>query len=118
MSVTTGLDRLLQQDLAPLRGKRVGLVCNQATVSADFRHVLDLFLEHHRAGAFELHAVFGPQHGLFGHTQDNMIEWEGARDPRTGINIFSLYGETRFAFLLPYEIQRLPKFMIFVSFLT
>jgi uncharacterized protein YbbC (DUF1343 family) len=44
---------------------------------------------------FELKALFGPQHGIYGETQDNMIEWEGFHDQRTGLIVFSLYGKTR-----------------------
>ncbi len=52
-------------------------------------------LPEHQDGRLKIGAVFGPQHGLFGHTQDNMIEWEGAVDPRTGLTVHSLYGESR-----------------------
>lgn len=77
MPSLTGLDRLCQQEFSGLRGKSIGLVCNQATVNKEFRHVLDLLLPFHDAGKLSIEVVFGPQHGLFGHTQDNMIEWEG-----------------------------------------
>lgn len=70
----------------------MGLLANQATVASDYGHALDHMLQ---AGV-EVHAVFGPQHGLYGHTQDNMIEWEGGhRDARTGVLTHSLYGERR-----------------------
>jgi len=95
MRTATGLDRLVAEDFAPLHGKRIGLLCNQASVAHGYRHVLDLMLPYHRDGKFILQAVFGPQHGLFGHTQDNMIEWEGDADPRTGLTVRSLYGENR-----------------------
>lgn len=91
MPVLTGLDLLRRNDFAALKGKRVGLVCNQASISRDIRHALDLFLE----AGLEIKSVYGPQHGLFGHTQDNMIEWEGTLDPRTGLRVYSLYGENR-----------------------
>ena len=52
----------------------------------------DLFL---RSRELTLRALFGPQHGIRGETQDNMIEWEGFRDGRTGLPVFSLYGRTR-----------------------
>ncbi len=71
------------------------MVCNQASVSRDRHHIIDLLLPDHRAGRLEVKVVFGPQHGLFGHTQDNMIEWEGRLDPRTGLRVASLYGEHR-----------------------
>ena len=78
-----------------LRGKNVGLVCNQATIAPDYRHILDHLLPLHQRGDFNLAAIFGPQHGIWGHTQDNMIEWEGYRDPKTELLFHSLYGEVR-----------------------
>ena len=93
MPVHSGLDRLVADDFARLKGKRIGLVCNQASITRDIRHVLELMLDRHRRGDFVLKAVFGPQHGLTGHTQDNMIEWEGGS--LEDIRVFSLYGEHR-----------------------
>lgn len=71
------------------------MLCNQASVDRELRHIIDLMLPEHQDGRLKIGAVFGPQHGLFGHTQDNMIEWEGAVDPRTGLTVHSLYGESR-----------------------
>jgi len=48
-----------------------------------------------RTKKLRLTTLFGPQHGILGQTQDNMIEWEGFRDKATGLPIFSLYGKTR-----------------------
>lgn len=73
----------------------MGLLCNQASVNHDLQHAVDVLLRGHKSGDYRLAAVFGPQHGLHGHTQDNMIEWEGSADARTGIPVFSLYGENR-----------------------
>jgi uncharacterized protein YbbC (DUF1343 family) len=95
MDVVLGLDRWLSDGFASIKGQRIGLVCNQASVSSSYVHVLDLMLPHHKRGDFAIGAVFGPQHGIWGHTQDNMIEWEGYEDPRTGLTFFSLYGEHR-----------------------
>jgi len=89
--VSTGPEVLRQRDFSDLQGQSLGLVCNQASICSDYRHAIDLFL----SSGLDLKAVFGPQHGLFGHTQDNMIEWEGRSDPRTGLKLFSLYGEHR-----------------------
>ncbi|MFQ3667698.1 MAG: exo-beta-N-acetylmuramidase NamZ domain-containing protein, partial [Fimbriimonadaceae bacterium] len=94
MSVRTGLSRL-DSGRVRLPGHRIGLVCNQATIDDNAVHILDALLPSHREGRFEIAAVFGPQHGIWGHTQDNMIEWEGYRDARTGIPFHSLYGEHR-----------------------
>ena len=85
----TGLDRLVAEDFARLRGGRLGLLVNQASVDSRYRHALDLFL----GAGLDLRALFGPQHGLWGHTQDNMVEWEGGR--YRGIALHSLYGEHR-----------------------
>lgn len=91
----TGLDRLIAAGFGPWRGRRTGVLCNQASIAADYRHILEHLLPLHQSGFLEIGAVFGPQHGLFGHTQDNMIEWEGRVDKRTGLQIYSLYGEHR-----------------------
>ena len=93
--IVTGLDQLVASDFAKLRGKRIGVVCNQATINANADHILDLLLPLHQTGFLTIAAVFGPEHGLYGHTQDNMIEWEGLADARTGLVIHSLYGSHR-----------------------
>jgi uncharacterized protein YbbC (DUF1343 family) len=95
MRTLTGLDVLAAEGFERLRGRSIGLVCNQASVTSDFRHALELLLPLHKEGTLHLASVMGPQHGLFGHTQDNMIEWEGRLDSRTGLAIHSLYGEHR-----------------------
>lgn len=95
MSVKIGLDQLIGQSFLPLRGKTVGLVCNQASVASNFRHVLEIFREQDALGVFHLKTVFGPQHGLYGHTQDNMIEWESGDIRPLPFRLYSLYGEHR-----------------------
>lgn len=95
MAVKSGLDGLTGNRFELLRGRKVALLCNQASVAADLRHATDLFFQAHQEGIIALQAFLGPQHGLWGHTQDNMIEWQGYRDPRTGIPVYSLYGEHR-----------------------
>ncbi len=92
--VQTGLDRLVATGFRELAGAKLGVVCNQATVAADCIHILDHLLQAPK-NTFEIVAAFGPQHGIWGHTQDNMIEWEGYEDPATGLRFFSLYGEHR-----------------------
>lgn len=89
------MDRLIDSDCKSLAGRKIGVVCNQASVASDYGHILSHLLPLHNQGEFEIVAVFGPQHGIWGHTQDNMIEWEGYRDPRTGLVFHSLYGEHR-----------------------
>jgi len=95
MNVLSGLDVVVAEDLSRLRGQSIGLVTNQAAIDSQYRHILDIFIPFHQRGELNLAAVFGPEHGLFGHTQDNMIEWEGLPDPRTGVVVHSLYGEHR-----------------------
>jgi len=90
--VKLGLETLLEAELRLLRGARVGLICNQASVNHKFRHAADLLSEHSNV---ELRALFGPQHGIRGDVQDNMIETEHTVDRETGLPIHSLYSETR-----------------------
>ena len=87
-----GVERLLDEKIELIRGLRVGLVCNQASVLPNLRHLADVFEEQ---TAFELTTLFGPQHGIRGDVQDNMIETAHATDARTGKPIYSLYSETR-----------------------
>ncbi|WP_114951759.1 exo-beta-N-acetylmuramidase NamZ family protein [Sphingosinicella terrae] len=90
----TGLDRLLEEPKlrAPLAGKRVALVAHPASVTRDLTHALDALAA---LGDLRLSAAFGPQHGLRGDKQDNMVESPDYDDPALGIPIFSLYGEVR-----------------------
>ncbi|MBF0255707.1 MAG: DUF1343 domain-containing protein, partial [Gammaproteobacteria bacterium] len=90
----TGLDQLLADSAlrAPLKGRRLALLAHPASVSADLTHGLDA-LSH--CSELQLCAAFGPQHGLRGEKQDNMMESADYLDPRLGIPVFSLYGEVR-----------------------
>ena len=90
--IKLGLETLLEQPSRYLGNERVGLICNQASVDHGFRHAADLLYE--RADV-NLRALFGPQHGIRGDVQDNMIETDHAVDPATGLPIYSLYSETR-----------------------
>jgi uncharacterized protein YbbC (DUF1343 family) len=90
MPVQLGCERLL--DSSALDGKRVGLVCNPASVDAGLRHVADRFAEH---GQARLAALFGPQHGFRSDVQDNMIETRHGRDDIRRVPVYSLYSETR-----------------------
>jgi uncharacterized protein YbbC (DUF1343 family) len=76
----------------PLHGRRVALLGHPASVTRDCRHSLDALME---CPDLRLTAAFGPQHGMRGDKQDNMIESETYADPRHGIPVFSLYGEVR-----------------------
>ncbi|MEO7634102.1 MAG: DUF1343 domain-containing protein [Sphingomicrobium sp.] len=88
-----GIDRLLADPAlrAPLEGKRVALLAHPASVTADLTHSLDALI----AAGVNLTAAFGPQHGIKGDKQDNMVETVDETDPRYGIPLFSLYGEVR-----------------------
>ena len=88
-----GIDRLLvdPQLRKPLEGRRVALVAHPASVTADLTHSLDALA----AAGVNITAAFGPQHGLRGDKQDNMVESEDFTDPVHQIPVFSLYGEVR-----------------------
>ena len=89
--VELGLEKLLE-DCSGIRGARVGLICNQASVDHGFHHAADLLHEH---DGIQLKALFGPQHGIRGDVQDNMIETGHSIDRKTGLPVHSLYSETR-----------------------
>ncbi|MFA5139720.1 MAG: DUF1343 domain-containing protein [Elusimicrobiota bacterium] len=90
--VRSGLDVLRDEGFKRLAGKRLGLLVHPPSVDGRFTHAVSLF---RNAGGFELVRLFGPQHGIRGETQDNMIEWEGFKDPATGVEVCSLYGQHR-----------------------
>lgn len=89
-----GLDRLLEDATlrTPLIGKRVALLAHPASVTPDLTHALDALAT---MPEITLTAAFGPQHGIKGDKQDNMMESPDFIDPQHGIPIFSLYGEVR-----------------------
>jgi len=90
----TGLDVLLEDAelRKPLAGKRVALLAHPASVTRDLTHALDALAA---LPGIKLSAAFGPQHGLRGDKQDNMMESPDFNDPVHGIPVFSLYGEVR-----------------------
>jgi len=89
-----GIDRLISEPelRAPLKGRRVALLAHPASVTADLTHSLDALAA---CPDITLSAAFGPQHGMRGDLQDNMMESPDFTDPRLGIPVFSLYGEVR-----------------------
>ncbi len=89
-----GIDCLLSDPSlrAPLAGKRIALLAHPASVTADLRHSLDALIA---LGDLNITAAIGPQHGLRGDKQDNMVESPDYTDPVHGIPVFSLYGEVR-----------------------
>ena len=93
-AVSFGLDRLLQDPALrrPLAGRRVALLAHPASVTWDLTHSLDALAA---LPDLRLTAAFGPQHGLRGDKQDNMVESPDFLDPLHGIPVFSLYGKVR-----------------------
>ncbi|WP_291010234.1 DUF1343 domain-containing protein [Hydrogenophaga sp.] len=89
-----GIERLLQNPTlrAPLAGQRVALLAHPASVTRDLTHSLDALAA---LPDVRLSAAFGPQHGLRGDKQDNMVESPDYLDPRLGIPVYSLYGSVR-----------------------
>jgi uncharacterized protein YbbC (DUF1343 family) len=89
-----GIDRLLEEPALrkPLTGRRVALLAHPASATRDLTHSLDALAA---LEDIELTAAFGPQHGLRGDKQDNMVESADFNDPVLGIPVFSLYGEVR-----------------------
>jgi uncharacterized protein YbbC (DUF1343 family) len=88
--VRSGLEQLLKHPRA-VRGLRVGLIANPASVTADLIHA-SIALKASRV--FRLVALFGPEHGIWANAQD-LVEVEDSRDPITGLPVYSLYGATR-----------------------
>lgn len=88
-SVKTGLDRL-KRELIP--GRSVGLLSHYAAVDSRYSSALEVLAA---MPGIDLRMVLGPQHGFYGETQDNMIEWEGYLHPEFGIPVHSLYGGSR-----------------------
>ncbi|MEY3107290.1 MAG: hypothetical protein RIT35_1468 [Pseudomonadota bacterium] len=89
-----GIDRLLEDSVLrrPLVGKRLALLAHPASVTQDLTHTLDALAS---MPDMTLSAAFGPQHGLRGDKQDNMVESPDFIDPQLGIPVFSLYGDVR-----------------------
>lgn len=91
-AIKLGLEKALDDPRKYFGNLKIGLICNQATVNHQFKHAADLFFEHPE---INLTTLFGPQHGIRGDVQDNMIETGHTTDPQTELPIFSLYSETR-----------------------
>ncbi len=89
-----GIDRLLAEPAlrAPLEGRRVALLAHPASVTETLVHSMDALAS---CDGIDLVAAFGPQHGLKGDKQDNMVESPDFEDPVHGVPVFSLYGEVR-----------------------
>lgn len=90
MSVLTGLDVLIRDGFGPLRGLRVGLLTNPSAVTRDLVSAYDVF---RRSEAVDLRAIFSPEHGFAAAAADG-VQVASSIDPRTGLPIHSLYGES------------------------
>lgn len=90
VQVRLGSDALLAS--GALRGSRVGIVCNHASIDRGFVHVIDRLAA---ADGVTLGAIFGPQHGFRSDVQDNMVETPHRDNPRHRVPLYSLYSETR-----------------------
>ncbi len=89
-AVRLGSDVLLASQR--LRGARIGIVCNHASIDDAFRHIVDRLTESAGVG---LAAIFGPQHGFRSDVQDNMVETPHGQDAARQVPVYSLYSETR-----------------------
>lgn len=87
-----GLDLFIEQFPAALKQKRIGVVCHAASICSSYGHIIDVLKKHPDC---IVSAIFGPQHGLYGQTQDNMIEWESDETRKPEIPVYSLYGKVR-----------------------
>jgi len=91
--IQTGLEVFLKTAHKKYRGQRLGVLCNQASIDRNLRHISELVLE--KKLGLNVTCFIGPQHGVRGEKQDNMIESEDFVDPVTRLPVFSLYGTTR-----------------------
>ena len=94
MAVELPLDHLRELWPEKLRGARLGALLHPASVSSKLEHASRI-LERLNGDLFKIAALFGPQHGFLGQTQDNMVEWKSYEHPRLGVPVYSLYGEHR-----------------------
>ena len=88
---TTGVESLIAGDAPHIRDGRLGLILHPASVTNDLRLSVDALLE----AGFDVQALFGPQHGIRGEKQDNMIESDHSTDPVTELPVHSLYSHVR-----------------------
>ncbi|WP_428388344.1 exo-beta-N-acetylmuramidase NamZ family protein [Mucisphaera sp.] len=92
--VMLGIDVLAAKGFETLRGQRVGLVVNPASVDGNLKSTVDVLIDGQAQGGYQLVALFGPEHGVWGdvYAGDKI---DDQKDPRTGLPVFSLYGDTR-----------------------
>jgi len=94
VAVELPLDHLRELWPEKLRGARLGALLHPASVSSKLEHASRI-LGRLNGDLFKIAALFGPQHGFLGQTQDNMVEWKSYEHPRLGVPVYSLYGEHR-----------------------
>jgi uncharacterized protein YbbC (DUF1343 family) len=92
--VVLPLDHLDEVWPEKFQGARMGALLHPASVSSGLEHAFQI-LERENEKLWRLRALFGPQHGYLGQTQDNMVEWQSYEHPRLAIPVYSLYGEHR-----------------------
>ncbi|ODA43234.1 Uncharacterized protein THER_2045 [Thermodesulfovibrio sp. N1] len=90
--VKSGIDLFEKALDKKFHGLKAGLLIHPASVNRKLIYTKEVLLNTKK---IKVSAFFGPQHGIFGNTQDNMIEWEGFIDKSTGLPVYSLYGKTR-----------------------
>jgi uncharacterized protein YbbC (DUF1343 family) len=90
--ISLGIERLCKEHSSLIKGERIGLVCNQASVDHELNHSADIL---RGLDGVNLTTLFGPQHGVRGDVQDNMVETPHTVDGETGLPVYSLYSETR-----------------------
>ncbi|MGD0341230.1 MAG: DUF1343 domain-containing protein [Bacteroidales bacterium] len=90
--VLTGLDIISEKFPSAFYGKRIGVLCHAPSITRRYKHITEIIAERKEC---TLSAIFGPQHGIYGQTQDNMIEWESNEHPVFKVPLFSLYGKFR-----------------------
>jgi uncharacterized protein YbbC (DUF1343 family) len=105
--VITGLEVILNKFPVKLKGKRIGILCHAPSITRNFEHISDIFFGRKDC---KMVALFGPQHGIHGQTQDNMIEWQSERHPVFNIPVYSLYGQHRMP--TPEMLQGIDVFLI------
>ncbi|MBL0713697.1 MAG: DUF1343 domain-containing protein [Desulfosarcina sp.] len=91
-TVSTGLEQLLRHSHPWIKGQRLGLLCNPASIDHQIIHARDCIRQRFPG---QLKALYSPQHGFFAEKQDNMVESDHLTDAVTGLPVYSLYGQTR-----------------------
>jgi uncharacterized protein YbbC (DUF1343 family) len=89
-SYKSGLDILIEKDFSAVKSLKIGIIANQASVSRDYKHLVDIILE---SGVCEIKKIFAPEHGFRGELQD-MESVDHSVDPKTGLKVISLYGSS------------------------